>query len=53
MEPDVVPFKSDHLRHTFLKIVQGELVRAIHYSPILELFDAEHRYIQLKVLCNR
>ena len=38
-EPPVIPFKSDHVRHTFRNIIRGVLVRAMRYSSTLEIFD--------------
>jgi hypothetical protein len=51
-EPYVVPFKSDHPRHTFSNIVQVALTRAVRYSSTLKLFDDERRYIKLQLLYN-
>ena len=51
-EPYVIPFKSDHARHTFRNIIRGALVRAIRYSSALEIFDKERRYIRLMLLYN-
>jgi hypothetical protein len=45
-EPYVIPFKSDHARHTFRNIIRGALVRAIRYSSTLEIFNKERRYIR-------
>ena len=51
-EPYVIPFKSDHARHTFRNIIRGALVRAIRYSSTLEMFNKERRYIRLMLLYN-
>ena len=51
-EPYVIPFKSDHVRHTFRNIIRGVLVRAMRYSSTLEIFDKERRYIRLMLLYN-
>ena len=51
-EPYVVPFKSDHPRHTFGGIVQGKLARAVRYSSTLKMFDVERRAIKLLLLYN-
>ena len=51
-EPYVVPFKSDHPRHTFENIIQGALLRAIRYSSTLVEFNQERRTIKLMLLYN-
>ncbi|CAF4014205.1 unnamed protein product [Rotaria sordida] len=45
VEPYVVPFISDHPRHTFPNIIQTALVRAIQYSSTFEAFNIERRAI--------
>ncbi|CAF1540808.1 unnamed protein product, partial [Rotaria sordida] len=52
-EPYVVPFASDHPRHTFRNIVRAALIRAIRYSSTFEAFNTERRNIRLTLLCNR
>lgn len=52
-EPYVIPFKSDHARHTFGNIIQGALARAVSYSSTLKAFDDERRYIRLMLLYNK
>jgi hypothetical protein len=49
-EPYVIPFKSDHPRHTFGNIVQGALARAVRYSSTLKAFDTERRNVKLMLL---
>ena len=51
-EPYVIPFLSDHARHTFRNIIRGALVRAVRYSATLEIFDKERRHIRLMLLYN-
>ncbi|CAF4506853.1 unnamed protein product [Rotaria socialis] len=51
-EPCVVPFISDHPRHTFANIIQAALLRAIRYSSTLEIFHTEYRTIRLMLLYN-
>ena len=51
-EPYVVPFDSDHPRHTFPNIIQTALVRAIRYSSTLETFTKEQIAIELMLLYN-
>ena len=51
-EPYVIPFKSDHARHTFGNIVQGALTRAVCYSSTPKEFDDERRYIRITLLYN-
>ncbi|CAF3044886.1 unnamed protein product [Rotaria socialis] len=51
-EPCVVPFISDHSRHVFSNIIQAALLRAVHYSSILTIFEKERRAIQLMLLYN-
>jgi len=51
-EPYVIPFKSDHPRHTFRNIIQGALARAVYYSSTLKAFDDERRYVRLMLLYN-
>lgn len=38
-EPYVIPFLSDHVRHTFRNITRSALARAVRYSSTLEIFD--------------
>ncbi|CAF4539386.1 unnamed protein product, partial [Rotaria sp. Silwood2] len=52
-EPYVVPFKSDHPRHTFGNIIRGGLTRAVRYSSSIKAFDDERRNIRLTLLYNR
>jgi hypothetical protein len=51
-EPYVVPFLSDHPRHTFPNIIQTALVRAIRYSSTFETFTKEHIAVELMLLYN-
>ena len=51
-EPYVLPFGSDHPRHTFSNIVHGALCRAVRYSSALEAFNIERRLIRLMLLYN-
>jgi hypothetical protein len=52
-EPFVLPFASDHPRHTFRNIVHGALYRAVRYSSTLEAFNRERRTIKLTLLYNK
>ncbi len=40
-ESYIVPLKSDHPRHVFANIIDGALMRAIHYSSTLSVFNEE------------
>ncbi|CAF1489796.1 unnamed protein product [Adineta steineri] len=51
-EPCVIPFNSDHTRHTFGNIIQVILLRAIRYSSTLESFQKEYRRTRLMLLYN-
>ena len=51
-EPYIIPFKSDHPRHTFGSIVQAALARALRYSSTPDLFNAELRNLRLTMLYN-
>ena len=51
-EPYVVPFNSDHARHTFSNIIDAALLRAVRYSSTLSIFDEERRLIKLMLLYN-
>ncbi len=51
-EPYVVPFLSDHPRHTFANVVQTALVRAIRYSSTFETFIKEQIAVELMLLYN-
>jgi hypothetical protein len=51
-EPYVVPFISDHPRHTFSNIIQTALVRAIRHSSTFETFNKEQIAIELMLLYN-
>jgi hypothetical protein len=51
-EPYVVPFTSDHPRHTFKNIIKTALTQAIRYSSTFEAFHQERRYTKLKLLYN-
>ncbi len=51
-EPYVVPFKSDHLQHVFVNIIECALLRALRYSSTLEEFNHERRVIKLMLLYN-
>lgn len=51
-EPYIVPFKSDHPRHTFRNIIENCLVRAVRYSSTLSEFHQERRSIKLMLLYN-
>lgn len=50
--PYVIPFKSDHSRHTFRNIIQTALLRAVPYSSTLSIFDDERRPLKLLLLYN-
>jgi hypothetical protein len=52
-EPYVLPFVSDHPRHTFKNIVQVALCRAVRYSSTFETFNNERRAIKIMLLYNR
>lgn len=51
-EPYIIPFKSDHPRHTFGSIVQAALARALRYSSTADLFNAELCNLRLTLLYN-
>jgi hypothetical protein len=51
-EPYVVPFLSDHPRHTFPNIIQMALVRAIRYSSTFATFNSEQIAVELILLYN-
>ncbi|CAF2097133.1 unnamed protein product [Rotaria magnacalcarata] len=51
-EPYILPFKSDHPRHSFANIIRTALSRAIRYSSTLQEFKHEHRYIKLMLHYN-
>jgi hypothetical protein len=51
-EPFVLPFLSDHPRHTFGNIVHGALCRAVRYSSTMQAFNQERRAIKLTLLYN-
>ena len=51
-EPYVVPFISDHPRHTFVNIMKTSLTRAVRYSSTFEAFNYERRHIKLRLLYN-
>lgn len=51
-EPYVIPFKSDHPRHTFENIIQTALLRALRYSTTLKEFNHERIFIKLMLLYN-
>ncbi|CAF4570200.1 unnamed protein product, partial [Rotaria sp. Silwood2] len=51
-EPYITPFKSDHPRHTFANIIQGQITRAARYCSSFEEFDKERRNIRLTLLYN-
>ncbi|CAF4964931.1 unnamed protein product [Rotaria sp. Silwood1] len=51
-EPYVVPYISDHPRHTFVNVIQTSLVRAIRYSSTFEIFNNEQCRIKLTLLLN-
>ncbi|CAF2871555.1 unnamed protein product [Rotaria sp. Silwood2] len=51
-EPYVVPFLSDHPRHTFPNILQTTLVRAIRYSSTFEEFNNERHAVRFMLLFN-
>ncbi|CAF1549784.1 unnamed protein product [Adineta ricciae] len=51
-ETYVVPFQSDHPRHTFKNIIDTALTRAVRYSSTLQTFNQERRYIKLMLLYN-
>lgn len=49
-EPYILPFKSDHPRHIFQKIISNQLLRAVRYCSTLEEFNHEKQYIKLMLL---
>ncbi len=51
-EPYLVPFKSDQPRHVFTSIIDGALIRAMHYSSTLSAFNEEHRSIKFMLFYN-
>ncbi|CAF4940347.1 unnamed protein product [Rotaria magnacalcarata] len=51
-EPYVVPFISDHPRHTFVNVIQTSLTRALRSSSTFEVFNKERIYIKLTLLYN-
>lgn len=51
-EPYIIPFKSDHPRHTFANIIQAALARALRYSSTSALFNVERRNLCLTLLYN-
>ncbi|CAF4546002.1 unnamed protein product, partial [Rotaria socialis] len=51
-EPYVVPFISDHPRHTFVNVIQTSLTRALRNSSTFEIFNNERIYIKLTLLYN-
>ncbi|CAF1418091.1 unnamed protein product [Adineta steineri] len=51
-EPCIIPFNSDHTRHTFDNIIQVILLRAIRYSSTLESFQKEYRRTRFMLLYN-
>ncbi|CAF2102236.1 unnamed protein product [Rotaria magnacalcarata] len=51
-EPYVVPFISDHPRHTFVNVIQTSLTRALRNSSTFEIFNNERIYIKLILLYN-
>ena len=51
-EPYVVPFISDHPRHTFANVIQTALVRAVRYSSTFETFLREQVAVELMLLYN-
>ncbi|CAF4861540.1 unnamed protein product, partial [Rotaria socialis] len=51
-EPYVVPFISDHPRHTFVNVIQTSLTRALRNSSTFEIFNKERIYIKLTLLYN-
>ncbi len=51
-EPYVIPFISDHPRHTFVNIIKTSLTRAVRYSSTFKAFNYERRRIKLTLLYN-
>ncbi len=51
-EPYVIPFISDHPRHTFVNIIKTSLTRAARYSSTFNAFNYERRHIKLTLLYN-
>ena len=51
-EPYVVPFTSDHPLHIFRNIIIIAFRRGVRYSSTFDAFNAERRYIRLKLLYN-
>ncbi|CAF1578519.1 unnamed protein product [Rotaria sordida] len=51
-EPYVVPFISDHPRHTFVNVIQTNLARAIRYSSTFDKFNNELCHLKLTLLLN-
>ncbi|CAF2788571.1 unnamed protein product [Rotaria sp. Silwood2] len=51
-EPYILPYISDHPRHTFANVIHTSLVRAIRYSSTFEIFNHEQCHIKLTLLLN-
>jgi len=51
-ELKILPFTSDHPRHVFANIIDGALLRAVHYSSNLSIFQKEQRSLQVMLLCR-
>lgn len=52
VEPYILPFRSDHLRHVFANVIATALLRAIRYCSSLDKFNHERRQIKLMLLYN-
>ena len=51
-EPYLLPFSSEHPRHTHSNTIKGALLRAIRLCSNVEDFDSERLQIELKLLLN-
>ncbi|CAF1139939.1 unnamed protein product [Rotaria sordida] len=51
-QPYVVPFISDHPRHTFVNVIHTSLAHAITYSSTFDIFNNERCHIKLTLLLN-
>jgi hypothetical protein len=51
-EPYLLPYLSEHPRHTHCNTIKGALLRAIRLCSHVEDFDQERLHIELKLLLN-
>jgi hypothetical protein len=51
-EPYLLPFSSEHPRHTHVNTIKGALLRAIRLCSNVDDFDHERLQIELKLLLN-